>query len=185
MLSLFTKRYNFFLFFAVEKLHSESKCEKLYCKKLVLFVCFMSAILTELYIYIYIYIFVLEMKLLVFVTNCYFFRHKAIVSWILKFLNVSSLESLEQTKVYNYFHSHKTGLLMELFRFAERYFFRYTLFMHKLTNAVSPVFKLCFQTKRKELILQSWTKYLREALIFMWNTALRENFDFYLLENLL
>ena len=136
-------------------------------------------------IYIYIYIFVLEMKLLVFVTNCYFFRHKAIVSWILKFLNVSSLESLEQTKVYNYFHSHKTGLLMELFRFAERYFFRYTLFMHKLTNAVSPVFKLCFQTKRKELILQSWTKYLREALIFMWNTALRENFDFYLLENLL
>ena len=135
-------------------------------------------------IYIYIYIcswneaFGLCHKLL-------FFRHKAIVSWILKFLNVSSLESLEQTQVYNYFHSHKTGLLMELFRFAERYFFRYTLFMHKLTNAVSPVFKLCFQTKRKELILQSWTKYLREALIFMWNTALRENFDFYLLENLL
>ena len=144
MLSLFTKRYNFFLFFAVEKLHSESKCEKLYCKKLVLFVCFMSAILTELYIYIY--IFALEMKLLVFVTNCYFFRHKAIVSWILKFLNVSSLESLEQTKVYNYFHSHKTGLLMELFRFAERYFFRYTLFMHKLTKQ-SPLY-LIFASKQ-------------------------------------
>ena len=184
MLSLFTKRYNFFLFFAVEKLHSESKCEKLYCKKLVLFVCFMSAILTELYIYIYIYLF-LKWSFWSLSQTVIFFRHKTIVSWILKFLNVSSLESLEQTKVYNYFHSHKTGLLMELFRFAERYFFRYTLFMHKLTNAVSPVFKLCFQTKRKELILQSWTKYLREALIFMWNTALRENFDFYLLENLL
>ena len=184
MLSLFTKRYNFFLFFAVEKLHSEEQMRKALLQKIGL-ICLFHVCNSYRIIYIYIYIFVLEMKLLVFVTNCYFFRHKAIVSWILKFLNVSSLESLEQTQVYNYFHSHKTGLLMELFRFAERYFFRYTLFMHKLTNAVSPVFKLCFQTKRKELILQSWTKYLREALIFMWNTALRENFDFYLLENLL
>ena len=25
----------------------------------------------------------------------------------------------------------------------------------------------------------AWTKYLRKTLIFMWNSALRENFNFY------
>ena len=29
--------------------------------------------------------------------------------------------------------------------------------------------------------LQPWRKYLREALFFMWNTALRENYNFYFL----
>ena len=27
-------------------------------------------------------------------------------------------------------------------------------------------------------VLQSWKKYLRQALVFMWNSALRENFNF-------
>ena len=46
--------------------------------------------------------------------------------------------SLEQTKVSNYFHSHKTGWVMELLRFVSRYFFRYTLFNHKLTELILP-----------------------------------------------
>ena len=60
--------------------------------------------------------------------------------------------SLEQTKVSNYFHSHKNVLVMELLRFVPRYFFRYTLFTHKLTDAFSPAFTLCSQTKLKKLI---------------------------------
>ena len=38
------------------------------------------------------------------------------------------------------------------FRFAPRYFFRYTLFMHKLTDVFPPAFTLCSQTKPKKLI---------------------------------
>ena len=60
--------------------------------------------------------------------------------------------SLEQTKASNYFHSHKTGLVMELLRFVPRYFFRYTLFTHKLTDAFSHAFTLCSQTKLKKLV---------------------------------
>ena len=29
------------------------------------------------------------------------------------------------------------------------------------------------------MLLQLWTKYLRQALVFMWNSALREKFNFY------
>ena len=36
----------------------------------------------------------------------------------------AEFSSLEQTKVSNYFHSHKTGLVMELLRLVPRYFFR-------------------------------------------------------------
>ena len=46
--------------------------------------------------------------------------------------------SLELTKVSNYFQSHKTGLVMELLRFVSRYFFKYTLFFHKLTERILP-----------------------------------------------
>ena len=46
--------------------------------------------------------------------------------------------SLELTKVSNYFHSHKTSLMMELLRFVSRYFFKYTLFNHKLTERILP-----------------------------------------------
>ena len=53
---------------------------------------------------------------------------------------LTEFPSFEQTEVSNYFHSHETGLVMELLRFAPRYFFRYTLFIHKLTNVFSPVF---------------------------------------------
>ena len=60
--------------------------------------------------------------------------------------------SLEQTKVSNYFHSHKNVLVIELLRFVPRYFFRYSLLTHKLTDAFSPVFTLCSQTKLKKLI---------------------------------
>ena len=60
--------------------------------------------------------------------------------------------SLEQTKISNYFHSHKTSLVIELLRFAPRFFLRYTLFTHKLTSVFSPAFMLCSQTKPKELI---------------------------------
>ena len=60
--------------------------------------------------------------------------------------------SLEQTKVSNYFHGHKNVLVIEILRFVPRYFFRYTLLTHKLTDAFSPVFTLCSQTKLKKLI---------------------------------
>ena len=60
--------------------------------------------------------------------------------------------SFEQNKVSNYFHIHKTGLVMKLLRFPPRYFFRYTLFTHKLTDVFSPAFTLCSKTKPKELI---------------------------------
>ena len=46
----------------------------------------------------------------------------------------------------------KTGLVMELLRFVPRYFFRYTLFTPKLTDAFSPAFTLCSQKKLKKLI---------------------------------
>ena len=29
------------------------------------------------------------------------------------------------------------------------------------------------------MLLQLWTKYLRQTLVFMWNSALREKFNFY------
>ena len=29
------------------------------------------------------------------------------------------------------------------------------------------------------LLLQLWTKYLRQTLVFMWNSTLREKFNFY------
>ena len=60
--------------------------------------------------------------------------------------------SLKQNKVSNYFHIHKTGLVMKLLRFPPRYFFRYTLFTHKLTDVFPPAFTLCSKTKPKELI---------------------------------
>ena len=31
----------------------------------------------------------------------------------------------------------------------------------------------------KMVVLQPWTKYLRQYLVFMWNNALRENFNFF------
>ena len=31
----------------------------------------------------------------------------------------------------------------------------------------------------ESVLLQPFTKYLRQALVFMWNTALRENFNFF------
>ena len=30
-----------------------------------------------------------------------------------------------------------------------------------------------------EFELQSWTKYMRQALVFMWNRAIQENFSVY------
>ena len=44
---------------------------------------------------------------------------------------LTEFSSLEQTKVSTYFHSHKTCLVMELLRFASRYFFQiYSIHAH-------------------------------------------------------
>ena len=32
---------------------------------------------------------------------------------------------------------------------------------------------------KNSLQRQSWTKYIRQTLVFMWNSALWENFNFY------
>ena len=76
--------------------------------------------------------------------------------------------SLKQTKFSNYFHSHKTGLVMKLLRFVPRYFCRYTLFTHKLTDVFFPVFTLRSQKKPKELIPDH-----SEKLNNTWQTLLR------------
>ena len=45
--------------------------------------------------------------------------------------------------------------------------------------------KLSFQraiskfVSEHDIPLQSWTRYLRQVLVFRWNTALRETFNFY------
>ena len=67
----------------------------------------------------------------------------------------------------NWFGDAKTGLVMELLRFVPRYFFRYTLFTHKLMDVFSREFTLCFQTKPKKFI----SDYL-EKLNNTWQTLL-------------
>ena len=41
--------------------------------------------------------------------------------------------------------------------------------------------KICliFSYTNQTQLLESWTKYLRQTLIFMWNSALRKEFNFY------
>ena len=89
------------------------------------------------------------------------------------FLYSIEFSSLEQTKISNYFHIHKTVSVIELLRFAHRYFFRYTLFTYKLMDVFSPAFTLCSQTKPMELIPD-----YSEKLNNTWQTLLPILIDF-------
>ena len=52
---------------------------------------------------------------------------------------------------------------------------------------VNNVVNKCDKTRPlpKNVYLQTFTKYLRQTLVFMWNSALREKFNFYFCKSFL
>ena len=46
-------------------------------------------------------------------------------------------------------------------------------------NIYVHLFIICLCIYLFSLYVQWWTKYLRQTLVFMWNSTLRENFNFY------
>ena len=48
-------------------------------------------------------------------------------------------------------------------------------------NEIIPLNFYCDILRRnyRKLLLQSWTNCMRQTLVFMWNSAIRENFNFY------
>ena len=69
------------------------------------------------------------------------------------------VSALEQTKVSSYFHSHKIGLVMEALRFVHRYFFRYTLFIHKTKERILPCINVLLSNKSEG----TYTRLFREV----------------------
>ena len=51
--------------------------------------------------------------------------------------------------------------------------FNDTVFHHFLNEL-----KHCNPDMQMELQLQSWSKYMRQTLLFVWNSTIQENFDF-------